>query len=173
LWLVQPDVEEVVQVPAAVTLGEGDKLGRGHVPVPVLGCPVTEDAEEHAVADLLAQGLQGHAAPVVDRPVKQEFWSPRGAGGGVQQAVSWAGVLYRVLKMWWADLRPRCSLQIHSDQVANPSCSQMSGQRRSVTESPYHMCDSSWASVASSGGRSNTGLVWVSPDGPTPLRAWT
>src|SRR5512133_3463816 len=62
LWLVQPDVEEVVQVPAAVTLGQGDELGRGHIPVPVLGCPVTEDAEEHAVADLLAQGLQGHAA---------------------------------------------------------------------------------------------------------------
>ena len=55
--------------------------------------------------------------------------------------------------MWWADLRPWCSLQIHSDQVANPSCSQMSGHCRSVTESPYHMCDSSWARVASSGGR--------------------
>src|SRR4029453_9823001 len=80
LWLVQPDVEEVVQVPAAVTLGEGDELGRGHIPVAVLGCPVTQDAEEHRVADLLAQGLQRHGPPVIDRPVKQVDRRPRVAG---------------------------------------------------------------------------------------------
>src|SRR5215468_7848964 len=100
-------------------------------------------------------------------PLNRWTGVPGTAGGGVQKTVSWAGVLYSVLNRWCADLRPWCSLQIHSDQVANPSCSQMSGHSVSVTESPYHMCESSCASVASSGLRSNTGLVCVSSEYPT------
>ena len=63
-----------------------------------------------------------------------------------------------------ADLLPWYSLQIHSDHVAKPSCSQMSGHVVSVTESPYHMCASSWATVASFGMRSKTGFVCVSSE---------
>ena len=33
---------------------------------------VAQDPEENTVADLLAQGLQGHGPPVVDRPVEQQ-----------------------------------------------------------------------------------------------------
>ena len=63
-----------------------------------------------------------------------------------------------------ADLLPWYSLQIHSDHVAKPSWSQMSGHVVRVTESPNHMCESSCTSVASSGIRSNTGLVCVSSE---------
>ena len=48
-------------------------------------------------------------------------------------------------------LRCSCPLQAHSDQVAKPSCSQMSGHWVSVTESPNDMCEISCASVVSSG----------------------
>ena len=49
--------------------------------------------------------------------------------------------------------------QIHSDQVAKPSFSQMSGQTSSDTESPNHMCAISCTTVASVGTRQYIGRV--------------
>ena len=46
---------------------------------------------------------------------------------------------------------PVRSDQIHSDHVAKPSLSQMSGQSSSETASPNHMCAISWTTVASVG----------------------
>ena len=89
---------------------------------------------------------------------------PGSPGGGFQNDVCLAGVFASCLNCCAAVLPPWRSVQIHSDQVAKPSCSQMSGHMRSVTASPYHMCESSWSSVSSSGEVSNTGLVWVSSE---------
>src|SRR6266545_4637833 len=72
VWLVEPDVEEVLQAHSAVTLGESDELRRRHVPVAVLGSPVAQDLEERVVPDLLAQRLERHGAPVVDRAIEEE-----------------------------------------------------------------------------------------------------
>src|SRR6188474_1249811 len=97
-------------------------------------------------------------------PLKRNTADPGSPGGGVQNRTSWGGVLYSCSKYWCADLLPLYSLQIHSDQVAKPSWSQMSGHCVNVTESPYHMCDSSCARVASSGTPGYTGFVCVSSE---------
>src|SRR6187200_3432547 len=89
VWLtgpVQPDMEEVPQVLAAVRLGEIDELHRARVAVGVLARPVAEDLEERQSADLLAQRLERHAPAVVDRAVEQVFWPARVARGRIPEA---------------------------------------------------------------------------------------
>ena len=53
LRLVEPDVEEVVQIHPAQPLRERDEPRRPHVPVAILRGPAPHDLEEREVADLL------------------------------------------------------------------------------------------------------------------------
>src|ERR1700712_5095652 len=63
--------------------------------------------------------------------------SPGTAVGGLQMLLV-SGRAYRASNAVWALSPPCCSVQIHSDQVAKPSFSQMSGQLVKVTASPNH-----------------------------------
>ena len=84
------------------------------------------------------------------------------AGAGNQRscpAAESSGVAYSWSNVSAALAPPVRSDQIHSDQVAKPSLSQMSGQTSSVTESPHHMWAISWTTVASLGTRQYIGFV--------------
>jgi len=107
--------------------------------IKVVLCSVMPISDYPFLSQQSAQGGRGAAG------------APGAPGGGFQNPVLLAGVLYSCMKYWWAVLLPSCSLQIHSGHVARPSCSQMSGHCASVTESPYHMWDSSCTRVASLG----------------------
>ena len=69
----QPGVEQLVQLLAGDALGERDELRRRPVAARLLRRPGLHDAEEVGVADLPAQGVQGHGAAVVDRAVEEEL----------------------------------------------------------------------------------------------------
>jgi hypothetical protein len=80
-------------------------------------------------------------------PSKIEAASPGSAGGGFQKPVSVSGVAYAASKAAGA-VRPTVrSVQIHSDQRAKPSLSQMSFYCPSVTALPNHSCEISWTTV--------------------------
>ena len=72
---VQPDLEELVQLLAALALRQLDEVGGAHVAVAVLAVPGAEDPEEGLVADLLAQRLERHRAAVVDDLAEQHLRS--------------------------------------------------------------------------------------------------
>ena len=136
-------------------LRQRDEIGRGHVAVAVLRVPGAQDREERGVADLLPQRLQRHRAAVVDRRVEhlRRARGSRSAPGtrGPRRRRSPPGsrtARRRTRRRGPAAVR---SEQIHSDHVAKPSLSQMSGQSSSETESPNHMCAISCTTVDSSG----------------------
>src|SRR5687767_11142926 len=64
--LEQPDLEELVELLPADSLGGRDEVLRRHVRELVLGVPAAHDLEEGRLADLLTQRLQRHRAAVVD-----------------------------------------------------------------------------------------------------------
>src|SRR4029450_11716529 len=70
LRLVQPDVEEVVELLPRDLLGEYHERRRAHVAVAVPRRPGAQKPEEVVVADLLPERLQRHRAAVVDRPIE-------------------------------------------------------------------------------------------------------
>src|SRR3954447_22488166 len=92
-WLVEPDVEERVQLLAALALCETDEVGRGDVLVAVLSAPCAQDREERGVTDLLAEGLQGHGATVIDRRGEQRLRSRQSRGSGEPQLLPLFAVL--------------------------------------------------------------------------------
>ena len=103
----------------------------------MVAVPGAQEGDAVLVTDPLAQRLQHHAPSLVDGAVGQgcrAAWVV--AAMRVQNEVCWAGVLAYHLSCCAADGPPCRSVQIHSNQVANPSCSQISGQVRSVTASP-------------------------------------
>src|SRR5919198_1037890 len=74
LWtplLVEPGLEEIAELHAALLLGEVDEVLGRHVAVLVVRVPAVQDLEEGRVAHLLAQRLQGHRPAVIDRGVKE------------------------------------------------------------------------------------------------------
>ena len=151
--LVQPGLEEMVEVLAADSLGQRGEVAGRHVAATMFAVPGPENREERVVADLLAQRLERHRAAVVYRRRRTAPTGRAGrpaagtrdpAVGGVlrrpYRSSKTNGGLVAAVTLGTDPLRPGREALVQPD--VRPSASE--------TESPNHWWASSCTTVAGS-----------------------
>src|SRR5450759_2772805 len=183
-WLLEPHLEERVQVHAAVALRESDELRGRHRTEPVPLRPVAHDPEERLIPHLLAQGLKRHAAAVVDGAVEQVDRGAGIAGGRVPEPVGTGGRVVQLheelvsalvaLVLAPDPLRPRREAFVEPDvrplrerhRIAVPHVRQLVDQGRLVGHVGEHRLSLGLERVAHPRGFVNDG-----PDGGERIRS--
>ncbi len=139
----QPHVEQVAQVLTGDLLGQRDERVGGARAERVLLGPQVQGRPERVVADLVAERLQGHRAPDVDRRRRTGRSTP-GRRSRPPRRSSRPGSHSRrsPRRSPAGSPKPSCSPHSHSAYVAKPSLSQMSCHWSIVRLLPNHW----WAS---------------------------
>ena len=141
--------------PAPDSLGERGELGGRDVAAAVFAVPGAQQVERTC-----GRRSSGAAPAASSRRGRRPAWrtGTRGRAGRPGRGMPEVLALGRPPASRTARRTSTCALspplllvQIHSDQVAKPSLSHMSGHTASVTASPNHWCASSWTTVEALG----------------------